>query len=578
MHLDRLIVFQHLPLAHLYPVHPHPPIHPRKVLFPACVIKSKRPDMNPSSGVKHSVAHINRLPNELLIQVFLLYAEAATPTSQRHTPQAANMRWLPLMLVCRYWRDVALATPVLWRVIHAAPQTRWTTLVLARSAPATVDFTFGDRGSLFTETFKVLSGHVDRLQRLRFVGVHGDLRPAALKFVCGAVDFPNLESLEFLIFARSPDTLADFADMKLSSERYPSLRSLQLCATIAPQDISLCSKLRVLSLTRCLCAPSFDAFLDILSSCSLLQELTLVACLQYLPDEWGTSSTPLATPIHLPDLTALSLRENPPEHTSRFLSSLFLPLTVKVTVMSSHRDEDVVPSISCILPPRHAEAIPALAQVTDIKLLVMHEYALRFDNRAPPLPGVFLFMTAWKVTLSSAALDLTRVFGCAPLTRLVISSNGTHIPTADVWASIFRTFPRLQWLRPRTLKSSITMANPFRNLPVGLHHVSRSGAASPACPELGVIIINGLATDIEYFDAWVECLRCRSERGLVLPKLEVGLRGSEEDMDAMSRVLEGRLRGLVSEYTAEPVFLCYTVFNRSSGHPNAVGPREPSLP
>ena len=455
------------------------------------------------------------------------------------------------MLVCRHWRDVALASPILWRVVHPASQTHWTTLVLARSAPATIDFTFGDRGSLFTETFKIVSTHIDRLQKLRFVGFHPDLRHATLRFLCSAVGFPTLEALEFLINTRDPEAVGGFADIELSSKRFPCLQTLQLYIAVAPQDQSLCAKLRVLCLTRCLCGPSFDAFLDILSSCTVLQVFTMAACLQYFPHK---SSIPRRTPIHLPHLTTLSLRENPPAHTSRFLSCLFLPSTVKISIMASHRDGGCAPSISCILPPRHTDVLPALAQCTDVRLLVLHKYALRFDIPAHTLSCASLFLSQGEVTLSSAALDLTQVFGRAPLTRLSINSNGDHIPPADVWSSIFRTFPRLEWLRARTTKSSMTIANPFENLPVGLHNTSRGRAMSPLCPELAVIAVNGMPTDVEYFNAWVECLRGRSERSLVLPKLEVGIRGSKEDVDAVSRILEGQLPGLVSEYSVESEF------------------------
>ncbi|KAM5545886.1 hypothetical protein V8D89_000012 [Ganoderma adspersum] len=503
------------------------------------------------SAFEQSVPYISWLPNELLVQVFLLYAEGATPTSQRHTPQLAKMRWLPLMLVCRHWRDVALASPILWRVVHPASQTQWTTLVLARSAPATIDLTFRDRGSLFMETFKAVSTHVDRLQKLRFISFHPDLRHATLRFLCSAVGFPTLETLEYLINTRDPEAVGGFADIELSSECFSCLQSLQLYIAVALQDQSLCEKPRVLCLTRCLCGPSFDAFLNILSSCNVLQVFTMVACLQYLSDE---SSIPQRTPIHLLNLTTLSLRENPPAHTSQFLSCLFLPPMVKVSIMATHRDGGCAPSISCILPPRHTDVFPALAQCTDVRLLVLHKYALCFDIPAHTLSCASLFLSHGEVTLSSAALDLTRVFGRAPLTHLSISSNGDHIPPSDVWISIFRTFPRLEWLRARTMKFSMMMANPFKNLPVGLHNTLRSRTMSPPCLELGVITVNGMATDIDYFNAWVECLRGRLERGLVLPKLEIDIRGSKEDAETVSRILEGKLPGLVSEYSVESEF------------------------
>ncbi|KAI1786904.1 hypothetical protein LXA43DRAFT_747388 [Ganoderma leucocontextum] len=510
--------------------------------------------MTDSYGVERSIAHINQLPNELLVQLFLHYAEGAIPESKRHASRTTNMRWLPLMLVCRYWRDVALASPSLWRVVRAAFKTSWTTLVLARSATATIDFTFGVRGFSPVKTFKALSPHVSRLQSLRFIRIQDAWRPAALKFLCGAGDFPNLETLEFPVVSLVPgleDTVANFTDIHISSQRFPCLRSLHLRLMIAPQDLSLCAKLQRLSLEWCLWGSSFDAFLDVLTSYTLLQTFTLVASLQYLPGDWVKSSTPRRPPIRLPSLTELSLREHPPAYTSGLLLHLFLPPTVSVVVSSVLVDEsNTVHGIPDMLPPLHADGIPALASTTDVTVIqaVGHKYSFQsVDNRAPTHPGVCLSIEGDiytpVLTLSRALGDLTRVFGSAPLRHLTIIGDCSDVEP-DTWSSMFLSFPLLESLR---VVMSPNFINPVQELFLGLRNAV--SGARPACPKLDVIEMEGWAVDDEFVDALVDCLQCRSERGLALLKLEIHLTGFEGSLSEVVHALGMRLQGLVSEYS-----------------------------
>ena len=159
------------------------------------------------------------------------------------------------MLVCRHWRNVALASPTLWRVIDAAFKTSWTALLLARSCPATIDFTFGIRGFSPGKTLRALLPHSSRLRSLKFSRIQAVWRPAAVSFVRSVAGFPSLEVLEFPVASTRPDpgeVLDNLADIGLSFQRFPSLHSLLLHFTIAPQDPLLCAGLRKLSLTHCI--------------------------------------------------------------------------------------------------------------------------------------------------------------------------------------------------------------------------------------------------------------------------------------------------------------------------------------
>ncbi|KAL1699872.1 hypothetical protein EV121DRAFT_264740, partial [Schizophyllum commune] len=59
---------------------------------------------------RNSLADISSLPNEILGDIFLLYA--------RDTNTLSGLRWTKLLLVCRRWTIIGLSTPALWSYIE----------------------------------------------------------------------------------------------------------------------------------------------------------------------------------------------------------------------------------------------------------------------------------------------------------------------------------------------------------------------------------------------------------------------------------------------------------------------------
>ncbi|KAH9943582.1 hypothetical protein B0H21DRAFT_487168 [Amylocystis lapponica] len=66
--------------------------------------------------LQNSTAPVNRLPNELLVGIFHLM----DPRPGYTRAEAEYMRWIKLMTVCRYWHDVAVASPGLWNKIDVS--------------------------------------------------------------------------------------------------------------------------------------------------------------------------------------------------------------------------------------------------------------------------------------------------------------------------------------------------------------------------------------------------------------------------------------------------------------------------
>ena len=517
--------------------------------------------MDETSAFHDFTPAIYRLPNEIIVQIFLHYAENALPYRQSIRTQVSNMPvgWLSLMLVCRHWRDVALASPTLWRFIDATSNTSWMALLLARSVPATIDLAFGLHRFSLEEALAVLSPHASRLRSLKFARIPDAWRPAAVSLLRNSAGFPNLEVLDFPILPARASLKNVFEDIGLSSQRFPSLHSLFLHLTIAPQDPLLCARLRRLSLDNCICGPSLEQFLDVLASCTLLQDLTLIASLQHLQGDWLGSRTLLRDPMHLPNLRALILRGHSAPQTSRFLAYLYLSPAVAVDIAADVLDVGPTHDIYDVLPPAYAQTIPALATNTHLSVAPEFEvFALCSRNEEAVLsPEVILTLQGdssnrgwWtRQSLPCAIRSLVRIFGSGPLRSLDVGGDiGSVEP--DEWESVFRAFPRLESFRA---SAPGNMTCSLDGLFMGLRNASLTGI-SPACPHLKLVEIKAWSHEEKrFFDALVKCFQTRSEKGLLLQKLEVSL-SSYSDSSETIITSDTRLQGRVAEHHVRHIF------------------------
>ncbi|KAH8100266.1 hypothetical protein BXZ70DRAFT_938769 [Cristinia sonorae] len=74
----------------------------------AANVRSRMNDLNP----------IAIIPDEILVEIFSIHARE---TRNLRYPAPRRDAWLDLVSVCRYWRQVALNTPLLWSVISVRP-------------------------------------------------------------------------------------------------------------------------------------------------------------------------------------------------------------------------------------------------------------------------------------------------------------------------------------------------------------------------------------------------------------------------------------------------------------------------
>ncbi|RDX51836.1 hypothetical protein OH76DRAFT_1346612, partial [Lentinus brumalis] len=76
------------------------------------------------------------------------------------------MHWAMLMLVCQRWRNIALHTPRLWRVVYVTANLDALKLQLARSCPATIDLFFKPPTSLLKNAMPILLKEAHRIRTI----------------------------------------------------------------------------------------------------------------------------------------------------------------------------------------------------------------------------------------------------------------------------------------------------------------------------------------------------------------------------------------------------------------------------
>ncbi len=112
----------------------------------------------------NSRARVNRLPNELLMEVFKHALHEADPTICLNVSESARVETRPLLWlthVCRRWRSIALAHPLLWRRIDTHNAAQLHGFALHRSYPGPV--------SLFVNVHLPNVSESDDRTTLRFV-------------------------------------------------------------------------------------------------------------------------------------------------------------------------------------------------------------------------------------------------------------------------------------------------------------------------------------------------------------------------------------------------------------------------
>ncbi|TBU34352.1 hypothetical protein BD311DRAFT_711465 [Dichomitus squalens] len=257
-----------------------------------------KPDAETKSSPTPPIA---RLPTELLATIFSLVAPFETSDSDDWDAKTW-MGWVPLMLVCRHWRNVGIATPWLWRRISVTCNLEALQYRLSRTVDCTIDLFLSCWREDNKKAMPLLlpfARSIRSVQALEFIWSPRDQEPftvddlPCLKPLFEA-PLPALEHVDFskLEILHGRQLEAPF-DLGLSEKLHPGIRRFVVTSHIKiPSTPSFWSALRELDV--CFEASSdrwmrLDDFLQVVAGAPYLESLVVLGTQVSLPlSSWAT--------------------------------------------------------------------------------------------------------------------------------------------------------------------------------------------------------------------------------------------------------------------------------------------------
>ncbi|KAH9935078.1 hypothetical protein B0H21DRAFT_894338 [Amylocystis lapponica] len=491
----------------------------------------------------NSFAPINRLPNELLVDIF---------SHDRDRGKVPSMAWIRLTHVCRYWREIALMTPTLWSKIYLAedsdPESEGINPILLhtcllRSVPSKVDIVVlkaADEDA--SAILKDLRQHADRIRLLRIrFGAVSELLPF-LSF-----PMPFLEELylspkhEYEKGSRDEDPYAAEEDryedyvLNLLPGQVPRLRSLTLKGGVAiswdPEVLSSLVHLDVSGILERKNALVMDDLLDLLDACHNLESLVMDGCLP--TRDYDDRSTQSGRIVSCTKLRRLHLTDKA-RKIHLLLTHLAIPSCEFMRLhanFSKHSND--APSMITALFPAHILSLPifSLARMLDVdglgaKLEVsagMHPQ----PSEPPPLQIICTAPLGTRLPFKDPMRDVVKLFSSSPIITLIL-----HVGEQD-W-NFLRDFPLLQDLRA------------LEYIDYAVLLISALGdTRALLCPTLRKLAVEGYGVRSQSgkMTPIFDCLKSRAAQGAALEHVFVAplIRGPEtlQAIEELSKTLKG---------------------------------------
>jgi F-box-like len=299
---------------------------------------------------------IYRLPCELLASIFIM--------GVLHAEEEDSLMLSALMLVCRYWHDVAVNTPFLWSKItvgnHHSLQKARRKLSRSKSVPLDICVDFSARYDHEAVTTENIIRAMDLLspyaRRWKYFHLSVPNRHQAHVALSRCKDQASLlEVFSVRIFHSMQEDRHSNTPLPLFEGSTPRLRSCSFASFHCGWETSLMRNLRVLKLDGYWngFAPSPGVLLGILQACPEIEELGL----RNMSDIMESRSVPGADLIQLSRLTKASFYYSGFYRTQSVLSRLSLPALQRVELCYL---EDINPLLELLhrqsltsLPLRH---------------------------------------------------------------------------------------------------------------------------------------------------------------------------------------------------------------------------------
>jgi hypothetical protein len=287
-------------------------------------------------------APVQRLPSELLASIFTI---GVLGEDEEDTLMLSNV-----MLVCRYWVDVAMNTPILWsRVVvsnHVSLDKARRRLARSKSVPLHVDINFSpqmdSRGGTTETIIHAMDILYPSIWRWKSFQLSVPTRPQAHAALSRCKDkAPMLEVLQVRVFNSMQDDHYTAPPLPLFDGHFPRLAVCAFNSFNFGWDLSMVRSLRVLELGGYWnnYAPAVDVILDILRASPQLEELSLrnmsdvdpEACTMYEHESSIDKRLP-SHMIQLPRLVKMTFHYSGIQRTRTILSQIAFPALEKVAL------------------------------------------------------------------------------------------------------------------------------------------------------------------------------------------------------------------------------------------------------
>ena len=288
--------------------------------------------------VRSMFSHVQRLPNELLAEIFLYYHEAVV-----HSYPHPNLP-PPLLLtqICSTWRHVAHGMPKLWTTFSLDANSQVTTrkadhvsfakawLSRAQPHPLCVSLSINTTDQAFNRIVDAILPSADRLQDLRLYLPISHFWPL-LNLAVGSMAL--LESVELSVMPSVYNQEATYWTKKITAfARAPRLRSVALFS--CDVDALYCNiQMPWSQLTKLFISESYQilntSYRDVFLQCT-----NLVDCTLYVNawEEWDVPDVPIVVLPHLRRLVVTFIDHG---RSSPFFQPLNLPALKDLTVATT---------------------------------------------------------------------------------------------------------------------------------------------------------------------------------------------------------------------------------------------------
>ncbi|TFK55783.1 hypothetical protein OE88DRAFT_659235 [Heliocybe sulcata] len=400
---------------------------------PPLVLEPRREDHKLVDGSQYLPPPINRLPPELLAAIFsFLVVDYEESLLLRAT--------IPILLVCRYWRDAALGEPILWRTIYHTPPSL-TSLLLQRSKEAPLRAAFVlDNHDVRDSAHRVME-HFNRVVEFSLIGMSDEL-DEILENLPEEVPFLESWNMTKKLNHELPPPSTHFYKV-----RAPRLRRFALRGFTCDWTSSLFSGLTSLGVFNAMrgTKTSPETILHILSASPQLTELSLRGVFDE-SNIHGISGTSIE--VKLPRLKRLFLGETFPVagvNQMMMLERLSFPATVNVVIYCRTMNvQDFHRLFKSLGNLTHGSTAIPMKRVD----LTLTGHAIRFEGRRVSDTGEPHLYLSLQCSQPRGSLELARAL-CGGLSLAGVET--LHIPGSILgeaepatWTHLLRYFPNVQ--------------------------------------------------------------------------------------------------------------------------------------